>query len=105
MHALLITFSSSVELAELVEPFSEYATALAQVPGLVSKTWIASEDSLGGFHLFETSVAADAYLAGPMLAEVRADPAFSDFRVVRYDVVEQLSAITNGLGGARPVAA
>jgi hypothetical protein len=98
MHAVLITFASAVELPTLEAPFTEYARALGDVPGLVSKTWLVDDSTLGGFHLFESAAAAEAYLEGPLLASVRANPAFSHFAVTHYGVVEPLSAMTNGLG-------
>jgi Putative mono-oxygenase ydhR len=102
MHAVLITFTSAVDIPELEEPFTEYARALGDVPGLVSKTWLVEESTVGGFHLFESASAAEAYLDGPLLASVRANPGFSHFAITHYGVVEPLSAMTNGLGGGRP---
>jgi hypothetical protein len=98
MHAVLITFTSAANPADLAEPFEQYARALCDVPGLVAKTWLADESVLGGFHLFESAAAADAYLTGPLFATVRGHRAFSHFSVVRFDVLESLSAITAGLG-------
>jgi hypothetical protein len=100
MHALMITFTSAVATDQLTMPFQEYAQALTAVPGLVAKTWIADETTLGGFHLFDASAAADDYLEGALLASVRANPAFSEFTVTRFHVLEGLSAVTNGLGQA-----
>lgn len=100
MHAVLITFTSVVATDQLATPFEEYARALAEVPGLVAKTWIADENTLGGFHLFDTPAAADDYLTGALLASVRANPGFSRFAVTHFDVLDALSAMTNGLGGA-----
>lgn len=99
MHAVLITFATSAEISDLEAPFAHYARALGDVPGLISKTWIVDDDRLGGFHLFATSDDADAYLAGPLLGSVCADPAFSAFSIAHYDVLDDLSALTNGLGG------
>jgi hypothetical protein len=104
MHAVLITFTSAIEPTELAGPFREYARALDDVPGLVSKTWLADEDVLGGFYLFETSEVADEYLGGSLLASVAENPVFSNFAIRRIDVLEQLSAMTNGLGGTSPLA-
>ena len=60
MHAVLITFRSEVSKEDLTEPFTEYANAVTGVDGLVSKTWIADGDVLGGFHIFTSRQAADS---------------------------------------------
>ena len=94
MHALLITFTSDAPVEELVEPFTEYARGLRSIDGLVSKTWIGDGDTLGGFHVFASRAAADAYLASDMAAGLVANPAFYDFEFHHFDIFDELSAIT-----------
>jgi hypothetical protein len=100
MHAVLITFHSEASLDELREPSLALAPAIRDVPGLISKTWLGNGATLGGFYLFTEREAAQAYLDGEIISELKATPAFSTFRIEHYAVVEPLSAITNGLGGA-----
>lgn len=95
MHAVLITFTSSADLDDLVGPFTEYATALQGVEGLVSKTWIQDGATLGGFHLFTDRRAAEAYLASAMVAGLTANAAFSGFAIRHFAVLEELSRITS----------
>ncbi len=40
MHAVLITFHSSVSLDAVHDDFLAGAQAIADVPGLLSKTWL-----------------------------------------------------------------
>lgn len=101
MHAVLITFTSQVTPEDLSEGMSAYAEALARVPGFVSKAWLHDGSTLGGSYLFTTREAADAYLAGELVAGLRATPVFSEFIVRRYDVLADLSART---GVAEPAA-
>jgi hypothetical protein len=102
MHALFITFRSSVAPAELQEDFTRFAEALrdGSAPGLAGKTWLVDGSTVGGFCVFEDREAADGYLAGEIATVVGSNPAFSDLRVERYDVIEALSRITNGVGMA-----
>ncbi|HSM38810.1 MAG TPA: YdhR family protein [Candidatus Limnocylindrales bacterium] len=93
MHAMLITFTSSADLGDLEQPFGDYAKGLRTVDGLISKTWLHEGRTLGGFHLFTSREAADAYLAGEMVARLTATPAFADFEIRHWDVLEELSAI------------
>jgi len=94
MHAVLITFQSTADLDSLVGPFTDYAHALATVPGLVTKTWLREGATLGGFHLFTGRAAAESYLNGTMVAEITANPAFGEFRIQQFSVLEELSRIT-----------
>jgi hypothetical protein len=102
MHAVLITFQSTAEFDALVGPFTDYAHALATVPGLVTKTWLREGATLGGFHLFTGRAAAESYVNGTMIAGITANPAFGEFRIQHYGVLEELSRIT---GSKQPVAA
>lgn len=74
----------------------ELAPAFAEVPGLRSKIWLGSEktNTCGGVYIFEDAAALDAYLASPLYAGVRDNPAFVGQRVTRFDVLEEPSAIT-----------
>ncbi|MEN8234649.1 MAG: YdhR family protein [Actinomycetota bacterium] len=94
MHALLITFTTDAPLEELVQPMTEYAHGLCSIDGLVSKTWIAEGTMLGGFHVFTSRAAADAYMATDMAAGLVANPAFHDFEFRHFDILDELSAIT-----------
>jgi hypothetical protein len=93
MHAVLITFTSSASLADVAEPFERYAYALQAIPGLVMKTWIAEDTTLGGFHIFTDRASADAYLGGDLLATVANNPVFSNFAIRHFDVIDSLSAL------------
>ncbi|MEN8113020.1 MAG: YdhR family protein [Actinomycetota bacterium] len=94
MHAVLITFTSDAPVADLVQPFTEYARGLCSIDGLVSKTWIGDGTTLGGFHVFASRSAADAYLASDMAAGLVANPTFHDFEFRHFDIFDELSAIT-----------
>ena len=94
MHALLITFQSAASVDDLKGPFREYAEALCSVPGLVAKTWIGDGETLGGFHIFESRAEAETYLGSEMVAGLTSNPAFSDFSIDHFEVLDELSRIT-----------
>ena len=104
MHAVLITFRSEASREDLIEPFTDYANALTGVDGLVSKTWIADGEVVGGFHIFESRRAADVYLGSEMVAGLTSNPAFSGFEISHYEVLEELSRITGSPSGAQATA-
>lgn len=99
MHAVLITFRSEAAREDLAGPFTDYANALTEVVGLVSKTWIADGEVLGGFHIFTSRQAADTYLGSEMVAGLTSNPAFSGFEINHFDVLDELSAITGSPSG------
>jgi len=94
MHGVLITFTSSAGLDELKPPFTDYANALKGMTGLVAKTWIRDGSTFGGFHIFTSREAAENYLNSEMAAGLTSNPAFSDFEIRHFDVLDELSAIT-----------
>lgn len=100
MYALMITFRTSIPAERLVVPFEEYAGELRRQPGLISKVWIRDGDTFGGFHLFESREAADAYVRSDLAAGLRSTDGFDDFDVRGFDVLDDLSAQT-GVGPDR----
>lgn len=102
MHALLITFTSRAREDDLRQIAIPFAEALRDVPGLLSKAWLANADegTSGGFYLFEDRAAADAYVNGPLVARLRANPHFSDFILRRFAVDPVLSARTGLVASA-----
>jgi quinol monooxygenase YgiN len=95
VHAVLITFRSSAPVEQLEQPFKKYAEGLRAVPGFISKTWISDGDSLlGGFYVFTNRADADAFLGSEMVAGVTSNPAFKDFQITHYDVLDELSVST-----------
>jgi hypothetical protein len=75
------------------------AGAVAAVPGLLWKIWILDEERgrCGGVYLFADRAAATAYLEGPIVSRLRANPAVSGVDVRLFDVLEGPSVITRGL--------
>jgi quinol monooxygenase YgiN len=103
MHALMITFRTSIPADQLAAPFEAYAAELRKQPGLITKAWIRDGDTFGGFHIFESEETADAYVRSELAAGLRATEGFDDFDVRGFEVLEDLSAMT-GINASRPLA-
>ena len=78
------------------------------VDGLVWKVWLDGEaNNVGGIYLFASRAQAEAYLAGPIVAGMKANPNVADLSFVVSDVRERMSAITHapvpGLAPLTPV--
>lgn len=92
-------------------PLEDYQTAVAPLaplvadtPGLLWKIWLLDDAARmgGGVYLFADQAAAQAFLAGPLVAQVRQAAILSDFQAVQFGVIDNLSAITSGpLHGSR----
>ncbi len=100
MRVLSVRFKSKTPMRELHDPWMQLAPDIEAVSGLLSKIWIQDGDQLGGIYLFRDQATLDAYAAGPIVTAVVNNPAFSDFRLEQYDVLEDLSAITHGVPAA-----
>jgi len=75
----------------------ERARQFLTVPGLLWKIWLDGEEErrAGGIYLFADRAAAEAYVAGPIVARLRGNPDLSEVDVRIFDVRERMSAITN----------
>jgi hypothetical protein len=75
------------------------AGAVAAVGGLLWKVWIVDEERrrAGGVYLFDDRAAATAYLEGPIVSRLRANPAIAGVEVRLFDVIDGPSMITRGL--------
>ncbi|QXG45582.1 hypothetical protein PS619_02591 [Pseudomonas fluorescens] len=75
-----------------------YAEAIAQVPGLVRKTWMADFDTgtFASVYIWEDKASMDAFMASPAIASVAAEPFLKDLVITAMPVHEGASTITSG---------
>jgi hypothetical protein len=95
---LQINFKFDGSGAEYHEAFGAAAEPIAAVSGLRWKIWPWNESDQegGGIMLFDDASSAQAYLEGPIAAQVGAHPAVSDISAKQFDVLDDLSAVTRG---------
>jgi len=93
-----IQFKLTVPAAEYVQAVTPMAQVFVDLPGLEWKIWLRNEEAgtAGGVYLFSDAEAAQAFLDGPLVAQVRSAPMLSDFQATRYGVIESLTATTRG---------
>ena len=96
---LQIEFEFTCTADEYRQIAVQRAPLLASVPGLVSKLWLVDEERrrAGGAYLFSDRAAAHAYLEGPIVTALRANPAFRNVSVRSFDVLAAPSAVTRGV--------
>ena len=95
MHSILVTFKSAAKPQDLAGPAAEISKAIRGVKGLISKAWLAEGDTLGGFYVFSDRAAAEAYYEGEIIAGIKENPAFSDFNVRHFGMMDEFS-VANG---------
>jgi hypothetical protein len=95
---LEINFRFDVSPSEIVGAFAPLAGEIAKVDGLRWKIWSMNEAerTFGGVYLFDDEASADAYLAGPIVAQLGQQPALSEITVRQFDVLDAPSAVTRG---------
>jgi len=95
---LQINFKFSITKAEYEEAASSLAGAFAGVDGLRWKIWILNEadNEAGGIYLFNDESSLEAFLNGPLAAQVKSHPAFSDMSAKPFDVMPGPTATCRG---------
>jgi hypothetical protein len=75
------------------------AHQIANWPGLLRKTWIydAATQEYGGMYLFADETSLNAYLDGPVVANMKAVPGVEGFQARVFEVNVELSHMTRGL--------
>ncbi|HHI03182.1 MAG TPA: hypothetical protein ENL22_06650 [candidate division Zixibacteria bacterium] len=95
---LQINFKFSITKAEYEEAASSLAGTFAGVDGLRWKIWVIDEanNEAGGIYLFNDEASLKAYLSGPLAAQVKSHPAFSDMSAKSFDVMPGPTATCRG---------
>jgi len=97
VHVLIITFTlKDMDKDGYHEVCAQMAPAFAELPGLLTKIWLADPqaNTYGGVYLFEDRAARDAYFASELFATVAAFPHFEGIVARDFAVCEDLTRIT-----------
>lgn len=92
---LQINYKLNEPRAEYENENLSYAQPIADTPGLRWKVWVINEaqSEAGGIYLFDNDAAVQAFMNGPIVAEMKGDPTLS---IKAFDVIAELTAITRG---------
>jgi Putative mono-oxygenase ydhR len=99
MHALFVIYtlrdSNPARHAELCE---QLAPAVAAVPGLLSKTWLANSETgrLGGFYVFASRAAFEHYVTSELFDTLMPADSVRDVTATEFSVAEVPTALTRG---------
>jgi Putative mono-oxygenase ydhR len=92
---LQINYKLNGPRAEYEKENQPYAQPIADLPGLCWKVWIINEaqSEAGSIYLFDNDATMQAFLDGPIIAEMKGDPTLS---IKAFDVIADLTAISRG---------
>jgi len=99
VHILVVNFNlkgiSEEDYLGMIEPI---APAFAGLPGLISKTWLANEETntYGGVYVWSDRGAMEAYKQTDIYKGMQANPHFENVTVTDFAVVENATRVTRG---------
>ncbi len=108
MHARIVTFRlDGPSDADLRQMADAVAPAFADLPGLLTKVWLAdpATATYGGVYLFATEADAAAALDTDLFHAMAANPAFTDLTMREFGVLAGPTAVTSPFAEATAEAA
>ena len=99
MYVRIVTFHLAGVSADQYLAVAEGAAAsFADWPGLISKLWLADDDTntYGGVYVFESSSAAAASRDTELFHTMIATPAFVDTTISEFDLLAEPTETTGG---------
>lgn len=100
MHVLIVNFNlKNIDEEEYRGIAESFAPAFANLPELVSKTWLANAETntYGGVYLWRSRKASEDYKETEIYREMEANPHFENFAVKDFAVLEGPTRTTRGL--------
>lgn len=108
MLALVVTFNldglSDEDFRSACK--EQWLAPIAATPGLVAKTWLADqpENTYGGVYLWENQAALADFQASDFLKAFTSDPRIANINAHVFEVMEELSRATKGVGAGAAIA-
>jgi len=100
MHILIINFNlQDLSREQFEEACQGLAQTFADIPGLITKTWLANEETntYGGVYNFENEQAMLDYKESEVFAAIGNNPAFINPVITDFEILEGPSKVT-GIG-------
>lgn len=78
----------------------DLAAPIAGQPGLISKTWIANQETntYGGFYVWESQADIEAFAKSDLFVAFSSDPRVQNITSNVFEILEEASRTTNGIG-------
>jgi hypothetical protein len=97
MHILIINFNlNDLPRAGYEAVCNEVSAAFAAVPGLISKKWLANEDTntYGGVYLWQDKQSMLNYQASELYSSLGSNPAFINITATDFEMLHEPSKVT-----------
>ena len=103
MHMQVVNFQlRDMDEAAFRALCDELAPTFAEIPGLVSKVWLADAASgtYGGVYTWESQAAYEAFTRSELFQAVATNPHFANITTRDFGVLAGPTRVTHGLVGA-----
>ena len=100
MNALIVTFElDEIDDATYREHAERVAPAFRDVPGLISKTWLAAPErnTYGGIYLFADAAALEAYLGSDIVRGMAENRHFRNLNLAAFGTIAGATRVTTSL--------
>jgi heme-degrading monooxygenase HmoA len=100
MHVQVINFHlNGVGESDYRAVCDEVAPAFAEVPGLISKVWLANRatNTYGGVYTWAGREAMEEFAKSDLFKAVATNPNFAGITSIDFDVLEDPTSVTRGL--------
>ena len=100
MHILIINFNlHELSYTEYLGVCDEVSEAFAAVPGLISKKWLANQETntYGGVYLFQDQQAMLDYKNSELFEQLGSNPAFANITATDFDMLDGPSRVTRAI--------
>jgi heme-degrading monooxygenase HmoA len=102
MHIQILNFHlSGMSDADWRAHADEAAPIFAEVPGLISKVWLANPttNTYGAVYTWASREAMDEYAKSDLFKAVATNPGLAGVTSTDFDVIEEPTGVTRGLAG------
>jgi hypothetical protein len=98
VQVLLVSLKFNIPPAEYTQIIKPLVEDILNTPGLRWKIWLINESqcTAGGIYLFDNSSDVQEFLVSPLMNSLGHHPAFVNFCVMPFDVLDAETAITHG---------
>ena len=99
MHVQIVTFQlKGISEEDYRRQCEVMASAFANLPGLISKTWLANQETntYGGVYLWRDLQAMEYYIETDLYKGMLANPHFNNITVRNFAVLENPTRVTRG---------
>jgi len=95
---MILQINFNVPAAEYQKMADSVAHAFLDVPGLRWKIWLLNPaaQEAGGIYLFDSQASLDAYLNGPLVAQMRGLTSIRNVSIKQFEVMPEITALTRG---------